>query len=227
MKTKVLTVLSATVASMRASQSGDQVDLTLPSSSVVPVSSLFNGTPPPEREAYASKPATCYELQEQWLLVKQSYDAWQPRCLACLSEDSQKLGRVRETSVSPTQAGENSFSWLEGQFPAFEWHLIESPPGSYSRLTDTDTLTPCLILDQPGRYRVRFVVDPEASRHHDRQDTAVVPAIASELVITADESGIKPVAIALANFTVQSTALPGDPEPCLFLVAVYAGLTYL
>ncbi|HEY9747187.1 MAG TPA: hypothetical protein V6C63_00695 [Allocoleopsis sp.] len=212
---------------MRASQSGDRVDLSVPSSSVVPASSFFNRTPPLEWETHTSKPSTCYELQEQWLLVKQNYNAWQPRCVACLSDDSQKLIRVRETSVSSTQAGENSFSWLEGQFPAFEWHLIESPPGSYSRLTDTDTLTPCLILDQPGRYRVRFVVDPEASRHRDRQDTPAVPAIASELVITADESGIKPVAIALADFTVQSTALPSDSEPCLFLVAVYAGLTYL
>lgn len=226
MKTKVLTVLSATVASMRTSQTRDLADPPISTSAIL-VSNIPAHSPQLERQPQKPESPTCYELQEQWLLVKQKYNAWQPRCVAYPAANQQKLSRVRDTPSFQSDLPVDNFSWLEGQFPAFEWHLIESPAGSYSRLSNTDTLTPCIILDQPGQYRVRFVIDPQAKPPSDRQDTITVPAIVSELAITADESGIESVAIALADFSVKSTALPSDPEPCLFLVAVYAGLTYL
>ena len=229
MKTKVLTVLSATVASMKVSQMEDLAEppSSPPRSSAVLMPDTLTNSLSQKQKPQTSEPLTSYELQKQWLLVKQNYNAWRPRCISCPTLNPQKLNSDRQTLDSPTHLEVAPLGWLNGQFPAFEWRLIDAPAGSYSRLSDTDTLTPCLVLDQPGQYRIRFVVDPGANRQPDRQDPATVPAIASELTITAEEPEMASVAIALVDFTVKSVAGEETLEPCLFLVAVYAGLTYL
>jgi hypothetical protein len=228
-KTKVLTVLSATVASMKVSQMEDLAEppSSPPKSSAVLMPDTLTDSLSQKQKPQTSEPWTGYELQKQWLLVKQNYNAWRPRCIPCPTLNPQELNSDRQTLDSPTHLEVAPLGWLNGQFPAFEWRLIEAPAGSYSRLSDTDTLTPCLVLDQPGQYRIRFVVDPGANRQPDRQDPATVPAIASELTITAEEPEMASVAIALVDFTVKSAAGEETLEPCLFLVAVYAGLTYL
>jgi hypothetical protein len=198
-----------------------------PRSSAVLMPDTLTDSLSQKKKPQNSEPLTGYELQKQWLLVKQNYNAWRPRCIPCPALNPQELNSDRQTLDSPTHLEVAPMGWLNVQFPAFEWRLIEAPAGSYSRLSDTDTLTPCLVLDQPGPYRIRFVVDPGANRQPDRQDPASVPAIASELTITAEEPEMASVAIALVDFTVKSAADEETLEPCLFLVAVYAGLTYL
>jgi hypothetical protein len=228
-KTKVLTVLSATVASMKVSQMEDLAEPPSypPRSSAVLMPDTLTDSLSQKQKPQTAEPLIGYELQKQWLLVKQNYDAWRPRSIPCPTLNPQELNSDRQTLASPTHLEVAPLGWLNGQFPAFEWRLIEAPAGSYSRLSDTDTLTPCLVLDQPGQYRIRFVVDPGANRQPDRQDPATVPAIASELTITAEEPEMASVAIALVDFSVKSAAGQETLEPCLFLVAVYAGLTYL
>jgi len=198
-----------------------------PRSSAVLMPDTLTDSLSQKQKPQTAEPLIGYELQKQWLLVKQNYDAWRPRCIPCPALNPQELNSDRQTLDSPTHLEVAPLGWLNGQFPAFEWRLIDAPAGSYSRLSDTDTLTPCLVLDQPGQYRIRFVVDPGANRQPDRQDPATVPAIASELTITAEEPEMASVAIALVDFTVKSAADEETLEPCLFLVAVYAGLTYL
>ena len=229
MKTKVLTVLSATVASMKVSQMEDLAEppSSPPRSSAVLMPDTLTDSLSQKQKPQTAEPLIGYELQKQWLLVKQNYDAWRPRCIPCPALNPQELNSDRQTLDFPTHLEVAPLGWLNGQFPAFEWRLIDAPAGSYSRLSDTDTLTPCLVLDQPGQYRIRFVVDPGANRQPDRQDPATVPAIASELTITAEEPEMASVAIALVDFSVKSAAGEETLEPCLFLVAVYAGLTYL
>src|SRR6476646_10552939 len=198
-----------------------------PRSSAVLMPDTLTDSLSQKQKPQTAEPLIGYELQKQWLLVKQNYDAWRPRCIPCPALNPQELNSDRQTLDSPTHLEVAPLGWLNGQFPAFEWRLIDAPAGSYSRLSDTDTLTPCLVLDQPGQYRIRFVVDPGANRQPDRQAPATVPAIASELTITAEEPEMASVAIALVDFTVKSAADEETLEPCLFLVAVYAGLTYL
>jgi hypothetical protein len=233
-KTKVLTVLSATVASMKVSQMEDLAEppSSPPRSSAVLMPDTLTDSLSQKQKPQTSEPLTGYELQKQWLLVKQNYDAWRPRCIPCSALNPQELNSDRQALINQIDVDQpdlevEPLGCFNGQFPAFEWRLIEAPAGSYSRLSDTDTLTPCLVLDQPGQYRIRFVVDPGANRQPDRQDPATVPAIASELTITAEEPEMASVAIALVDFTVKSAAGEETLEPCLFLVAVYAGLTYL
>ncbi len=229
MKTKVLTVLSATVASMRSDQDWDLTGqpASKPSPTAYRAPSVSTQSNLLVQERQKLEPLTCYELQEQWLLVKRKYNDWQPRCITCPSIDPQKISRFHKAMGSQTDTALGIPGWINGQFPAFEWSLIEWPAGSHFCLIDTDTLTPCLILDQPGQYRVRFVIGPKANHQSDRSEIEAVPAIVSDLTITACESGIESVAIALADFTFKNAQAEEEQEPYSFLVAVYAGLTYL
>ncbi|MBD2120374.1 hypothetical protein [Trichocoleus sp. FACHB-262] len=226
MKTKVLTVLSATVASIKSGPGWNLVDCPEPSSNPHSPANLAasssTGSTLLVRSHKTAQP-TCYELEKQWLLV-QKYNVWQPRCVSGTFPNQQELGmhlaaeqNLRVETTSPLT-----------YHPAFDWQLTAWPTDSHTSLSDTDSLTPCLVLDQAGQYKIRFVVaapdnHPQPAPTTERAD----PVIVGDFTITACDEGITASAIALANFTVNGTPTQTAQEPYLFLVAVYAGLACL
>lgn len=223
MKTKVLTVFSATVTAtcLESDWHFDQERL-----NALPLAagsrSLSRQWVPPHPPGSSQEHLICYELEEQWLLVRQpDYLSYAPQA----SPQSSDRG-LTQTAQFVVQKPSR---WQlpptpDCHLPVAEWHLLESPLGSQACLAETDCLTPSFVLDQAGQYKVRFRVCPQL---RSSQSAIATPVIISDLLITTSHKGADSLAIALADFTINPAFSHAAPVPYLFRVTVYVGFTYL